>query len=309
MAFKLVYSKHVPTERCGVAYFSACLAKAVGGQHVNSYQGFRKCDELYINLDVFEMAEADVHSIENFIKSGSVGRSILVMHDYRFSYVEDQLIKQCDVVLNLSGETALNAIAPEKTLQLFTPSLVDVPVLGLAKTAGHPLTLSFGFFSPRKKTFKQYVAFYEYMVKQYPDWYHIIAASGHTGDTSGDSQMLAQMVRSDRVVVTDFMPNSILAELIHAADLGICFYPTGVLANNATPMSFFAAGKTILTTYGELTPQDYRGITLDGSDFTKIDFSQLAKIQALGQTAQTYYQKNLSWERFVELTNAFIQKA
>ncbi|MBI4407961.1 MAG: hypothetical protein HY565_05695 [Candidatus Kerfeldbacteria bacterium] len=304
----LVYAKHTPTARCGVAYFSAEMAKQFGGTLVHSYQGFSKCDEFYVNLDVFEMDEAEVRSLHNFISSGHAAKTILVMHDYRSSYVEDELVKVADVVLNLSGEAALNDIAPQKTLQLFTPSLIEAPVLELTKAAQHPLTLSFGFFNARKKIFKQYVAFYEYMVQQYPDWYHIIAASAHTGDTASDSQLLAQMINSDRVIVTDFMPNQILSELIHAADLGVFFYPTGIMVNNASPMAFFAAGKSVITTHGALTPTEYKQFTLDGNDFTKIDFTNLAAFKTIGTAAQQYYQTKLSWPVFAKLVTEYVGK-
>lgn len=304
----LVYAKHLPTARCGVAYFAEQLAQQLQAQLVHSYQGFSKCDEFFINLDVFEMDEAEVRSLHNFIASGHAGKTILVMHDYRFSYVEDELIKAVDVVLNLSGEQALNAIVPGKTIQLFTPSLIETPILQLQKTATHPLTLSFGFFNARKKVFKQYVAFYEYMVQRHPDWHHIIAASAHAGDTASDSQLLAQMVNAEQVVVTDFMPNKILSELIHAADLGVFFYPTGIMVNNASPMAFFAAGKPVITTYGNLTPAEYKTFTLDGNQFDQVDFTELSELVSRGKVAQQYYQAQLSWPVFVQQVTHFMAK-
>lgn len=304
----LVYAKHTPTARCGVAYFAQEMAKQFSGTLVHSYQGFSKCDEFYVNLDVFEMDEAEVRSLHNFISSGHAAKTILVMHDYRFSYIEDELIKAADVVLNLSGEQALNNVAPAKTLQLFTPSLIEAPILELTKTAKHPLTLSFGFFNARKKIFKQYVAFYEYMVQHHPEWHHIIAASAHAGDTASDSQLLAQMVNAEQVIVTDFMPNRILAELIHAADVGVFFYPTGIMVNNASPMAFFAAGKSVITTHGTLTPPDYKQFTLDGADFTKIGFTNLAEFKKVGIAAQQYYQSKLSWPVFAQLVSDYVGK-
>lgn len=304
----LIYAKHTPTARCGVAYFSAEMAKQFNGTLVHSYQGFSKCDEFYVNLDVFEMDEAEVRSLHNFISSGHATKTILVMHDYRLSYIEDELIKVADVVLNLSGEQALNNVAPAKTLQLCTPSLIGSPILGLTKTSDRPFTLSFGFFNARKKVFKQYVAFYEYMVQQHSDWYHIIAASAHAGDMVSDSQLLAQMINAEQVMVTDFMPNRILSELIHAADVGVFFYPTGIMVNNASPMAFFAAGKSVITTYGSLTPAEYKDFTFDGNDFKAIDFNQVSQFKERGQAAKRYYQANLSWNYFVKQVTQYVEK-
>lgn len=299
MAKRIVYSKHTAQARCGVAYFSALLAQQLQATHVQSFQGFSRCDEFYINLDILELTEGEVQSLLEFIRSKAAAKTILLMHDYRFSYLEDALVHAADVVLNLSGEAALNALAPKKILQLFTPSLVEAPILKFVKESQHPFTLSFGFFSPRKKTFRQYVEFYEYMVKHHPDWYHIIAASAHTGDTSTDSQTLGQMIQAEQVIVTEFLPNQILAELIHAADLGVCFYPTGIMRNNAAPMSFFAASKTVITTYGDLTPPEYRDFTLDGQNWQGIDWSQPAQLQTLGQRAHEYYTTHFSWSVFI----------
>lgn len=304
----LVYAKHLPTARCGVAYFSDQLARHLDAMLVHSYQGFSKCDEFFINLDVFEMNESEVQSIHNFIRSGHVGKTILVMHDYRFSYVEDELVKAVDVVLNLSGEAALNAIAPEKTLQLCTPSMIDKAVLQFTHVGDHPLSVSFGFFNARKKNFKQYVAFYEQMVQRYPQWHHIIAASAHQGDQASDSALLAQMINSPQVIVTDFMPNQILAELIHAADLGVFFYPSGIMLNSASPMAFFDAGKPVITTYGDLTPAIYKTFTLDATQQLEVNFNDIAKLKQLGTLAKRHYDEALSWSKFIEQTRQFMAK-
>ncbi len=302
----LVYAKHLPTARCGVAYFAHQLAQRVDGTLVHSYQGFSKCDQFFINLDVIEMDEAEVKSLHNFIASGHAKKTILVMHDYRFSYIEDELIKAADVVLNLSGEAALNAIAPQKTVPLCTPSLMDPAVLQFSHTDQHPLTVSFGFFNARKKNFKQYVAFYAHMVEHYPQWHHIIAASAHQGDQSSDSALLAQMINSPQVIVTDFMPNQILAELIHVADLGVFFYPTGIMLNSASPMAFFDAGKSVITSYGQLTPDAYKTFTFDGGQFDQIDFNQLAQFKECGQAAKQYYHANLSWDYFLKQVAQYV---
>lgn len=304
----LVYAKHLPTARCGVAYFAQQLAGHLQAELVHSYQGFSQCDEFFINLDVFEMDESEVQSIHNFIRSGHAGKTILVMHDYRFSYVEDELVKAVDAVLNLSGEAALNAIAPEKTLQLCTPSLMDRAVLQFRHTPEHSLSVSFGFFNARKKNFKQYVAFYEHMVQRYPQWHHIITASAHQGDHASDSALLVQMINSPQVIVTDFMPNQILAELIHAADLGVFFYPTGIMLNSASPMAFFDAGKPVITTYGKLTPEIYKTFTFDGSQAESIDFNQLDQFNERGQVAKRYYDTNLSWEYFLNQVAQYVEK-
>lgn len=296
---KLIYSKHSPNELCGVAYFSSLLSKKLAGSLIHSFHGFSRCDELFINMDILELGESEVSSLLNFMSSGKIGRIYLIMHDYRFSYLEDEMVKKADVVVNLSGEPALIKIAKGKMIELATPSFIEQPVLGFVKNSKRPLSLTFGFFSPRKKSFKMYVDFYEYMLSQNPKWYHILVASTHTGHDNSDKEYLSRIFSSDSMLVLDFLPNPILSELISASDLGVFFYPTGIMSNNAAPMSFFSQGKTVVTTYGELTPGEFKKFTLNAENFLDIDFNNGQKFKDLGLHAQKYYQKNLSWEVFI----------
>lgn len=304
----LVYSKHSAYERCGVAYFSAELAKYLGAKHINSFHGFSTCDELFINMDIFELNELEVSSLLNFIESSATKKTILLMHDYRFSYLEDQLMKASDLVINLSSEPAIKNVAKEKMIELFTPSSIELPVLGFQKKSERPLSLSFGFFSPRKKSFKMYISFYEYMLKKYPEWFHIIVVSTHVGHDEKDAQFLSRYFDSNSILVLRFLPNQLLSELISVADLGVNFYPTGIMINNAAPMSFFSQGKTVLTSYGELTPQVYKKFTLDGTKLKDLQLSDITKLQALGKHAKDYYWKNLSWDIFVSKMYAHLSK-
>lgn len=296
---KLVYSKHTPQERCGVAYFSHQLAKKISGSLIHSFHGFSRCDELFINMDIFELGESEVSSLLNFMNSDKIGKVYLIMHDYRFSYLEDEMVNKADYVVNLSGEPGLSKIARGKMIELATPSFIEKPILGFNKDSQRPLSLTFGFFSPRKKSFKKYVNFYEYMLARHPDWYHILVASTHVGHDGSDKESLSKIFNSDSITVLDFLPDIILSELISASDIGVFFYPTGFLSNNAAPMSFFTQGKTIITTYGELTPSDYKKFTINGEDFSAINFKNRQKFKEYGEKAKKYYQKNLSWDVFI----------
>lgn len=309
MKKKLVYSKHAAHERCGVAYFSAELAKHIGAKHINSFHGFSQCDELFINMDIFELDESEVSSLLNFIESSATKKTILLMHDYRFSYLEDQLVRASDVVINLSGERALKNVAKDKMIELFTPSMIEPPVFEFQKKQSRPLTLSFGFFSPRKKEFNQYIKYYEYMLRKYPEWYHIIVASTHVGHDQGDTQFLSRFFNSKSILVLGFLPNQLLAELVSAADLGVNFYPTGIMINNAAPMSFFSQGKTVVTSFGDLTPKDYKKFTLNFAEIDKTSLSNMKILNNLGKKAHTYYWKNLSWDVFIKKMYAFIDEA
>lgn len=298
MIKKIVYSKHSPDKRCGVAYFSNILAKHISAAHIQSFYGFTKCDELFINMDILELDESEILSILNFLNSNNVRKKILIMHDYRFTYLEDKLVTASDVVINLSGEPALKHIAGNKMIELFTPSSTEQPILGFQKKIDRPLSLAFGFFSPRKKTFKTYTQFYEYMLSQYPQWYHILVVSAHAGEQETDVYSLSRLLDSKDILVLNFLPNVLLSELISAADLGVCFYPTGIMLNNAAPMAFFSQGKTVVTTYGELTPKEFKNFTLNISNLNKIDFSDLKKIRQMELEAKKYYWSNLSWDVF-----------
>jgi hypothetical protein len=307
MSTKIVYSKHPPSERCGVAYFAALVAKHVGGKHVNNFNGFSKCDEFIINMDIWELSQEDVAGLLNFVESGLAKKIILIMHDYRFSYLEDKLIAACDLVINLSGEPKLQDVANEKMLELFVPSSTEEPILALKKTNKRPVSLTFGFFTPRKKSFRMYLSFYEYMLEKYPEWYHIIVASAHVGDNANESQWLEHLLNSPSVMLLNFLPNALLSELIHTADLGVCFYPTGIMSNNAAPMSFFSQKKTVITCHGELTPEPYKDFTLDISQLKQIDFKQMGKFQTMGEKAHEHYWSNHSWSVFVEKMYSALQ--
>lgn len=300
MLNKLVYSKHSPNERCGVAFFSQVLAKNLSARHIQSFHGFSKCDELYINMDILELQEEEVSSLLNFIKSGNARKTILIMHDYRFSYFEDELIKKCNIVVNLSGEPSLRIVAGNKMIDLFTPGSMEQPILQFQKNSKRPLSLAFGFFSPRKKSFKLYIAFYEYMIEKYPDWYHILVASTHTGHDKEDVNSIARFLDSESILVLNFLPNILLSELISASDLGACFYPTGIMLNNAAPMAFFSQGKPVITTYGELTPKEFKQFTLDGVNLAKLEMSNINHLRKIGKSAENYYWKNLSWKVFIQ---------
>lgn len=305
---RIVFSKHHPSDHCGVAYFAAKLARLVNGQHVQSFHGFRECDEFFINMDIFELNEADLASLMKFIESGAVRRSVLLMHDYRFSYLEDELVRACDLVIGLSGESALSKVADGKYVELFAPTLTDEPVLHLTKAGDRPLSLAFGFFSARKKSFKDYVSFYDYMLTNFPEWHHIIAASAHEGQNASDANTLLRQLGSEAVTVAEFLPGPLLAELIAVADLGVCFYPTGIMVNNATPMSFFSQGKTVVTNLGNLTPPQYADFVLDYARIESGGLPDMAEIRHRGTLARTYYEANLSWDRFLDRVFAALQQ-
>lgn len=308
MIKRLVYSKHSPKERCGVAYFADLLAKYLSAKHVNGFHGFSQCDELFINLDIFELNESEVSSLLKFINSRFVGKKILLMHDYRFTYLEEEMVKNCDMVINLSGEPALKDISEGKMIELFTPSSIEMPQFYFKKGKQRPLSLTFGFFTPRKKSFKLYVEFYENMLKKYPEWYHIIVASAHVGDSIEEREFIARYFTSPSILVSDFIPNQLLAELISAANLGIFFYPTGIMQNNMGPMAFFSQGKTVITTYGQLTPDSFKKFTLNFSDLKKLNLYDLKRIDSLGGSAKTFYQSNLSWEVFIKKLYSYLNK-
>src|SRR3989338_9085023 len=265
MIKKLVYSKHRPSERCGVAFFAEELARNLQAKLTHNFHGYSKCEELIINMDILELVESEVSSLLNFITSGHAKKTILIMHDYRFSYLEDELVKKCNAIVNISAEPALTQLAKNKTIELFTPSFTQPPILGLKKSKMRPVSLAFGFFSPRKKSFKMYTSFYDFMITNYPQWYHIVVASAHTGHDESDALFISRQLSSDSILVLNFLPNSLLSEMISASDMGVCFYPTGIMLNNAAPMAFFSQGKSVITTYGELTPPEFKKFTLDGS--------------------------------------------
>src|SRR3989338_1720884 len=154
MSKRLVYSKHSPEVRCGVAYFAQILAQQLSAKHIHSFHGFSKCDELFVNMDIFELEEVEVASLMNFITSKNAKKTIVIMHDYRFSYIEDELVKSSDLVINLSGEPSLKNVTGPKMIELFTPGSTEGPIFEFHKKLSRPLTLAFGFFNPRKKTFK-----------------------------------------------------------------------------------------------------------------------------------------------------------
>ena len=88
--------------------------------------------------------------------------------------------------------------------------------------------------------------------------------------------------------------------MISASDMGVCFYPTGIMLNNAAPMAFFSQGKSVITTYGELTPPEFKKFTLDGSRMKALDFNNLKKIASIGTRTKNYYWKHLSWDVFIK---------
>src|SRR3989338_9540678 len=308
MPKRLVYSKHLSDKRCGVAYFAQMLAEKLSARHVNGFHGFSQCDELYINMDIFELSEAEVRSLLNFIISQNIKKTILLMHDYRFSYLEDELIKHSQAVINLSGEPSLKKKADSKLIELFTPSVIEDPVLKFKKDRQKHFSLSFGFFNPRKKSFKSYLSFYEEMLKKQPDWSHIIIVSSHAGEDSDIRQNLTSFLEAKSILVSDYMPNQLLSELISAADIGVFFYPTGIMQNNMGPMAFFSQGKTVITTYGDLTPSSFKLFTINFDDLRKFDLYDLKIIDRLGRNAKSFYQSNLSWEVFIKKMYSHINK-
>jgi len=303
---KIVYSKHSPNERCGIAYFSQSLAKHLSALHVQNIKKFTRCDELYINIDILELLESEVNNLLQFISSGWAKKNILIMHDYRFSHLEDMLIGHSDLVVNLSGESALNQKSRGKILELFTPSTIEKPILGFSNRKNRPLSLSFGFFSHRKKSLKMYISFYKYMLKYYPDWFHIIVASSHIGQDDNDVLSLSRYLKSESICLMNFLPNTILSEFINSSDLGVCFYPTGIMLNNMASMSFFSQAKPVITTYGELTPQYFTKFTLDVNNLRKISFSDLNNLKKVGKRAYKYYWANLSWEVLIKKIYSYL---
>ena len=308
MPKRLVYSKHLSDKRCGVAYFAQMLAEKLSARHVNGFHGFSQCDELYINMDIFELSEAEVRSLLNFIISQNIKKTILLMHDYRFSYLEDELIKHSQAVINLSGEPSLKKKADGKLIELFTPSVIEDPVLKFKKDRQKHFSLSFGFFNPRKKSFKSYISFYEEMLKKQPDWSHIIIVSSHAGEDSDIRQNLTSFLEAKSILVSDYMPNQLLSELISAADIGVFFYPTGIMQNNMGPMAFFSQGKTVITTYGKLTPPAFKEFTVNFHQAGKFILPDIRKIVSLGSRARTYYRKYLDWEIFIKKMTQFLEK-
>lgn len=308
MMKKLVYSKHSPDERCGLAYFAQQFSRKIGGIHISNFHGFRASDELYINMDILELDEAEISSLLKYVSSRSSKKTILIMHDYRFSYFEDELVRISDSVVNLSGESALTKLAPDKTIELFTPSIVDPPYFQFTKRNQTYLSLAFGFFHPRKKSFSMYLAFYDFMVLHFPQWHHILIPSVHTGHTNTGADSLAELLHHPSVEIMDFVPGSLLTELISASDVGVCFYPTGIMRNNATPMAFFSQGKTVISTYGDLTPADYPSFTLDAGQIKSYDFSDASFLSKKGAAAHAYYAANLSWDVFMKKLQHFLSK-
>jgi hypothetical protein len=302
----LVYSKHNVTQHCGVAYFSAIMAEKLSAEHVQTYKGFKRCKNFFINLDIIELDKDDINHLFDFIKSDAYDKAILIMHDYRFSYLEDKLIDACDIIVNLSGEEELNKISGNNSIGLFTPSLIDAPVLSAKKGSNRPMSLSFGFFSPRKKSFNKYLKYYDYMLTNYADWYHIIVMSSHVGTPNVDIEILPNLLNSDSIVTMEFIPNKILSELISLSDLGVSFYPTGILSNNAAPMSFFQQGKTVVTSSGKMTPPSYHDFIINWDKIELVDFDDLKSIHNRGKAAQHYYDNNLNWDYFIKKIKSLI---
>lgn len=299
MVRRLVYSKHAPSQNCGVAFFSEQLARRLDARHVHGFHGFSRCDEFYINIDLLELQEGEAVSLLNFIRQGGAQRVVLILHDYHFTCLEGELIKASDLVVNLSCE---DIGEPHQTniIDLFSPPLTETPLFSLANTGPRPLTLAFGFFSPRKKSFSSYVGFYQHMLTHFPQWGHVVVASAHEGDATADPKALSRMFSSSSMIFLEFMPNVMLTELVGIAELGVCFYPSGVMRNNAVPMSFFAQGKPVITNYGDSTPEVYFDFTLDMQKFDRIDFSQRDHLRSLGARAKAYYQDNWTWDIFIE---------
>jgi hypothetical protein len=306
---KLVYAKHTPQDRCGVAYFGGKLARLLDAKLVHSFHGFGTCEEFYVNLDIWELTHEDIQALEYFMRTGNIGKRIVLMHDYRFSHLEDTILGLADVVVNLSGEPALNKVAKCATIPLFTPPLTEPSTLGLRRTASRPLSMAFGFFNARKKSFRTYISFYEFMSKKFPDWTHIVVASAHTGHDNRDKDMLERLVAEYPVTVLDFIPNSILSELVHAADLGVCFYPTGIMWNNTAPMSFFQQKKPVLTSFGELTPPEYKKFLLNVDELESIPFNDSASLSKRGEQAFDFFQSALSWDVFCDRLRQTIASA
>lgn len=304
----LVYAKHTPSDRCGVAYFAHTLSQLLSGRLVHDFRGFGRCQRFFVNLDILELGSEDVRNLVEFMKSDAVGQKILVMHDYRFSYLEDDLIDLSDKIINLSGEPELTKRSPEKTLELFTPALIPPPTLKLSGDPDSPYTLAFGFFNARKKSFSMYLQFYEYMLSKYPGWRHIVVASGHTGDESGDDKALRRLLSSDKVMFLEFTPNTLLSELVHGSQLGVCFYPTGIMSNNTTPMSFFLQKKSVVTNYGALTSAQLKKMTYNFDEIRSIDFTNRELLITKGQEVHKIYSENFSWPIFLDQMDLFLSR-
>jgi len=299
MSRRIVYSKHSPSQNCGVAFFSEQLARRIGARHVHGFHGFTQCDEFFINIDLLELQEIEVISLLNFIRQGGAGRVVLILHDYHFTYLEDELIKSSHLVINLSCET-IQERPNTQIVELFSPPLTEAPLFNLINGGERPLTLAFGFFSPRKKSFSSYVAFYKYMLDSHPQWGHIVVASAHEGDATADPKALARMFSSPSMIFLEFMPNVMLTELVAVAELGVCFYPSGVMKNNAAPMSFFAQGKSVITNHGDHTPESYKDFTIDHKNLEKTDFNQRDALRELGRSAYAHYIENWTWDIFIK---------
>ena len=305
MIDKLVYSKHSAEDRCGIAYFASKINRLINGKHINSFHGFSNCNEFYINMDVYELSEHEINSLISYIDSGSAKFIILLLHDYRETYLENILIRKCDLIINLSGEPKLKLIAPQSE-NLFTPSLIELPKLGFTKSREKPLSLAFGFFSVKKKSFSNYVTFYERMIKNYPNWNHIIIASSHTGVINNDSEILKKLLNYDNINVLDYLPNMLLSELISASDLGVCFYPTGILSNNTVPMSFFQQEKCVITNYSKASDDLLKDATMDYDNLNEYNFNDFKILKNKGIKSKETYESNYSWDIFMSKLNHLI---
>jgi len=188
----------------------------------------------------------------------------------------------------------------------FTPSLIENPKLGFYKNSDKPLSLAFGFFSVRKKSFNTYVAFYEHMVKNFPNWNHIIIASSHTGVVNNDSEILKKLLNYDNINVLDYLPNMLLSELISASDLGVCFYPTGILSNNTVPMSFFQQEKCVITNYSKASDDLLKDATMDYDNLNEYNFNDFKILKNKGIKSKETYESNYSWDIFMSKLNHLI---
>lgn len=296
----IVYSKHKESDRCGVAMFASKLATLINGVHYYEISKLVHCDKFYLNLDIHELEPEDIVGLIEYLKQSKIGLKILILHDYRYTYHEDLIIKYCDQVIYFTDDFIPEHHSDVKSLKLWTPPITDKSFLSLTKNREVPFSLTFGFFSHRKKNFSYYKEFYDFMSESFPNWKHIIVASHHEGIINHDIDLFKSHIANDNIIFYDFLPNKLLSDLIGASSLGVVFYPNGVLSNNTVPLSFMQCQTPVLTNFSNISPSLYSDVFFDINLLRKIDFNDFSLLEKRGRISKDLFDSKLSWENFIE---------
>jgi hypothetical protein len=296
----IVYSKHTESDRCGVALFASKLAGLINGIHYHEISKLVHCDKFYLNLDVHELEPQDIKGLIDYISNAKIGSKILILHDYRYTYQEDLIINQCDHVIYFTDDFRQDNFPNVKSLKLWTPPITDESFLKFIRNREVPFSLTFGFFSHRKKNFVYYKQFYDFMTKYFPNWKHIIVASHHTGEVNHDIDIFKSHIANDNILFYDFLPNKLLSDLITASSLGVVFYPNGILSNNTVPLSFMQCSTPLLTNFSDNSPSIYKDVFFDFSALNKINFNDFDLLDRNGVDSKDFFDSTLSWEIFIQ---------